>query len=115
MQYDETEAHELAKQAANRTERSDGSQQRVVRRCACKYQTSSGGAWGYNLQRWTGNPAWEDMGNATHVADVEKSARKYLTILIRCNGCGMDILREYPPNDLRELSPTGDSREPKTL
>jgi hypothetical protein len=74
-------------------------QPRLVRRCRCKYQTSSGGAWGYNLQKWGGgHESWEEIGNATHLDDVERYAQRFETVLIRCNGCGADIVREYPPN-----------------
>jgi hypothetical protein len=71
--------------------------QRQVRRCHCEYQKQK--AWGYNLQKWVGGrKSWKEIGNATHPEDVEKYAQRFDTVLIRCNGCGADIVREYPPN-----------------
>lgn len=68
---------------------------RHIRRCHCKYQQEK--AWGYNLQKWVGGrKSWQLIGNATHPEDVEKYARQFEAVLIRCNGCGDDIVREYP-------------------
>lgn len=68
---------------------------RSVRRCQCKYQTEN--PWGYNLCEWVGGKkSWHVHGSATHLEDVERYARKFKTVLIRCNGCGSDVVREYP-------------------
>ncbi len=72
---------------------------RIVRRCHCRQQTEK--AWGYDLCEWVGGrKSWKNHGKATHPEDVVKYAadKGLKTILIRCNGCGSDVLREYPAN-----------------
>jgi hypothetical protein len=73
-------------------------QPRLVRhlpRCLCKYQREK--SWGYQLMQWVGGrKSWKHLGNATHLEEVEIYARDYETVLVRCNGCGADVLREYP-------------------
>jgi hypothetical protein len=68
--------------------------QRFVRPCRCKYQAEK--SWGYDLCEWVGGKeSWKNHGSATHLEDVERYARKLKRVLIRCNGCGADVLREY--------------------
>jgi hypothetical protein len=75
-------------------------QPRLVRRCHCRYQAEK--SWGYDLCEWVGGrKSWKNHGKATHPEDVVKYAadKGLKTILIRCNGCGSDVLREYPANN----------------
>ena len=79
------------------TEGSGGKGLRIVRRCHCNYQAEK--AWGYDLCEWVGGrKSWKNHGSATNPEDVVKYAAKkgLKTILIRCNGCGADVFREYP-------------------
>ena len=71
----------------------------LVRRCHCRYQAEK--SWGYDLCEWVGGrKSWKNHGKATHPEDLVKYAADngLKTILIRCNGCGSDVLREYPAN-----------------
>lgn len=75
-------------------------QERLVRRCHCRYQAEK--SWGYDLFEWVGGRnSWKKHGKATHPEDVVKYAadKGLKTILIRCRGCGSDVLREYTAND----------------
>jgi hypothetical protein len=47
-----------------------------------------------------GRKSWTGLGSATHIEDAVKYAaeKKLPTILIKCNGCGAEMLREYPAN-----------------
>lgn len=76
-----------------------GPLQRLVKRCDCPQQAAK--SWGYALWKWIGGrKPWHPIGTATHVDDVAKYAEKknLQTILIKCQGCGAEILRQYPSN-----------------
>ena len=82
------------------TDSPGGCQQRFVRRCHCRYQAEK--PWGYDLCEWVGGrKSWKNHGSATHPEDIVKYAddKKLKTILVRCNGCGADVHREYPANN----------------
>jgi hypothetical protein len=69
----------------------------LVSRCRCKYQAEK--SWGYHLWKWVGGrKSWKGLGSATHIEHVVKYAaqKKLPTILIKCNGCGNEMIREYP-------------------
>jgi hypothetical protein len=97
-----------AKKSPHTTDSPGGCQQRFVRRCRCRYQAER--AWGYDLCEWIGGrKSWKNHGKATHPEDVVKYAsdKGLKTILIRCNGCGADVLREYPANDADQATASG--------
>lgn len=86
--------------------RFSSSKPRLVSRCQCKYQAEK--SWGYHLWKWVGGrKSWKGLGSTTHSEDVVKYAaeKKLPTILIKCNGCGSEMLREYPANGISEGSP----------
>ncbi len=63
--------------------------------CKCRYQRKKN--WGYDVQRYTGNATyWNFVGTARDVSEAKIMAEGFRTVLIRCNGCGSDMVREYP-------------------
>ena len=102
METDTEEENGVSVQAAPA-----GSLPRFVRRCWCKAQSEK--ALGYDLCEWVGGrKSWKNHGGATYPEDIVKYAsdKRLKTILVRCNGCGADVLREYPANDLNSATAT---------
>lgn len=68
-----------------------------TRECTCTYQKER--TWGYALYRWQdGRTPWKPLATILTAADAARfAAHKSLPhILIKCNGCGDDIIRLQP-------------------
>jgi len=69
---------------------------RDIPHCKCSYQAEK--AWGYSLHKRVGGSVswkWLPVGSAITHEDIEKNARPFPIVLIRCNGCGADMVREH--------------------
>jgi len=66
----------------------------LVSGCDCEYQHAK--PWGYQLwRRGTGDEYWETVGRGA-LSTVKKAAEKIdAPILVKCRGCGREMLREY--------------------
>lgn len=68
---------------------------RTLEKCDCHYQKERN--WGYHLFKWTGgkNP-WKSLQTENTPAAASKKAEKMEHVLIRCNGCGKELVRDVP-------------------
>lgn len=63
--------------------------------CNCRYMKAKN--WGYHIAVFIGGRRyWRAVGNAKNLDEVREIIAPIATVLVRCNGCGSDILREYP-------------------
>lgn len=88
------------KRASKKTAR-PRSQQRLVRDCQCEYQKQQ--PWGYEIQKWVGGTrSWQYDTSVPTTAIALMATEKMTYDLIRCRGCGKEIVRDVPNEKLSD-------------
>ena len=76
----------------------------TIKPCKCRYQKEH--PWGYYLWSWIGGRAsWKALWIAPNIEEALTHAEQFQAVLIKCNGCGAEMLREYPANWNKRTEP----------
>lgn len=63
--------------------------------CKCRYQQEKN--WGYSIHKYVGGRKyWRGIGHTTSLETAEAIIASLPVALVRCNGCGGELLREHP-------------------
>lgn len=64
--------------------------------CRCRFMAEKN--WGYDIQKYVGgHKYWKPIGCAPTIETAEAIIASYRAVLVRCNGCGKELLRDCPP------------------
>ena len=65
---------------------------RGIQPCRCRMSTE----FGYDIQRWVGGDrSWTPIGSPVPFVQIGLVIEDEPVVLIRCGGCGSEVLREY--------------------
>ena len=65
---------------------------RSIQPCRCRMSME----FGYDVHRWVGgNRSWMPIGSPIPFAKIGSKIEHESVVLIRCGGCGSEVLREY--------------------
>lgn len=79
-----------------------------MKACNCQYQKQKN--WGYEIQKWVGGEnSWEFLANVKRFMDAVGAAQAHQYVLIRCRGCGSELMRKMGsgPVDEKLSQPEG--------
>lgn len=67
-----------------------------MKHCDCTYQKANHN-WGYEIQKWIGGKkSWKFVTNVTKIQECRLAEQQIPYVLIRCRGCGSELIRKSP-------------------